>query len=718
MAPASLGSSHETRHQRTPAMLWLCWAAGVLAVYYRQLWRLLWVGIPAWVRQNHSLASAYETWRKLAAGSGSWSLPAFGEALSRMLAASLGAGLVLFAAQVLGLGICRLLRWEPANWREGLLYRTSAGLGAISYTSLGLAALGIYYPSTVRAFLIATLAVGLLAFVRHWRAGAEAIRSAFKSSCKARLVTRDRVWQAIALLAILIAWIGALAPEVEYDALWYHLWSPKLWLEQGRPVDLVHDYISLYPLTWELVFGAGSVLGGPVAGKLLHFICLPLLGLLVYELTRRFVPRASPWLAVAFCVTIPTVLWEATTAYVDLALAFLTGLVVYALLRYTESRRWQWLALAALNMGLALATKHLGLLVLALAAGGLALRLWLADRNLIRALTPAFLLGGLSLLVPLPWYMRNWLASGNPFFPDLYNLFGAFPPERWNDVAEHGLTHFKNRFGDPRTPLNLLLLPWNMTVHAARYAGSLGPMFLLLLPALAVRRRAGIASWLLAFVLIYIALWASPISSFQMRFLVAVAPLLAVLAAESCGRLAEALPGWSGHRVAVYGGLAVLLLLNLPPFTSLHEADRAGNDGWLAHVLHQVPIGVVIGYESETDYLGRKVPSYNAWRYINAHLPDDVRILTFSGGDNLYSERDRIPDIAIVAREATYGATRGQEQRVLRVLDELDVTHILVNRRQLESGELDGLAIFQPESIADWYELVYEDNRSLLFGLR
>ena len=44
--------------------------------------------------------------------------------------------------------------------------------------------------------------------------------------------------------------IGALAPEVEYDSLWYHLWLPKLWLEAGRPVDMVEEYISLWPMTW------------------------------------------------------------------------------------------------------------------------------------------------------------------------------------------------------------------------------------------------------------------------------------------------------------------------------------------------------------------------------------------------------------------------------------------------------------------------------------
>ena len=81
-----------------------------------------------------------------------------------------------------------------------------------------------------------------------------------------------------------------MAPEKEWDALWYHLWLPKLWLEAGGPVDVVTEYVSLYPLTWELLYGAAMSLGGPVSAKLLHFICLPLTGLLVYQIIQRFFP--------------------------------------------------------------------------------------------------------------------------------------------------------------------------------------------------------------------------------------------------------------------------------------------------------------------------------------------------------------------------------------------------------------------------------------------
>lgn len=651
-------------------------------------------------------------------------LTILGEAAARTASGILGAGLVLLVAQVLGAGICQLLRWHPEDWREGLLYRTAVGLGTVSYLFLGLATLGIYRPLSIQILVAVTLSCGTLWAIhrlKHPRVHGYKIEGAANPATAEARHIGTRLWRAIALLAMLIAFVCTLAPEIEYDALWYHLWLPKLWLARGQPVDRVSEYISLYPMMWELIFGAGLVLGGPIAAKLLHFACLPLGGLLTYQLTRRFAPRVSPWLAVALFVTVPTVLWEATTAYVDLALTLHVGLVIYALLRYVERKRWQWLVLAAVNLGLALATKHLALIVLALSTGGLALRLWFEERNLPRALGPALLLGGLSLLLPLPWYVRAWLASGNPVFPTLYGLFGAMPSERWNLATERQLAHFQAHFGRVRTPLNLLTLPLDTTLHAARYGGSLGPMFLLLLPGLAVCRfRPRTTPWLMSFALLYVAFWASPVSSLQMRFLVPITPLLAVLAATSCSCLMHRLSGtWTMRlRPAFHGCVAALLLLNLPPFTSLHENDRTGWDGWLTHVIRQVPVTVVIGRTSQHDYLVRSVPSYAAWQYINTHLPKETRVLTFSGGDHFYGERDRIPADAAMAQKAVWLSTKGQELQALQAMHQLGISHVLFDKHQLESGQLDNLALAQPTTMASWYDLEYEDHLFVLYRIR
>jgi hypothetical protein len=660
-------------------------------------------------------------WHKLPLG-----FTAVPEALLRTLTAIAGAGLVLMAAAGLGRQICHyLLRWSPEDWREAYLYQTATGLGALAYLALGLASIGSYSVTTIR-ILIAISLLSNYSWFHHLLRGLFKQRSyggvhplsSDPSNSRREMGTGDRAWKMITGVAVLIALICALAPETEYDALWYHLGLPKLWLEHGYLVDLPTDYVSLYPMTWELVFGFGLALGGAIAAKLLHFSCLLLTGLLVYQLAWRFMPNASPWLAVACFVTVPIIVWEASTAYIDLALALHVGLAIYAILRFAKGLSWQWFGLTAIHLGLALATKHLALFVLAITVGGLAVFLWLKERHFYRAIAFPVSLGLCSLLLPLPWYLRSWLASGNPVFPELFEVFGA-PPDRWDAITQRGLDHFLSRFDRPHTLLEALTLPWDMTIHAAYYGGTLGPVFLLLLPALLLYRRSPVTPWLFAFVALFIGLWASPFSSTQMRFLVPIAPLLALLAAEAYARLTLSLDTLTKYgNPVLHWSLVTLLIVNLPPFTPLHEVDRAQWNGWLTHVIRRVPLSVVVGRESQEAYLTRSVPSYAAWRYINTHLPLDARILTFSGGDHFYSDRDRLWSDATLARPATWGATKGQEQQALQKLQELRISHILFDKQQLASGELSELAIAQPVTLSQWYDLEHEDDQFILYRLQ
>jgi hypothetical protein len=655
---------------------------------------------------------------------GPWTryFPAIDEAMSRAMLGFFGAGVVLLAAYVLGVGICRLLAWRPDQWREALLYHTTIGLGAVSYLSLGLALLGLYRPEMIKISVAGVILCGGLGLFWKFIFQKRATGGRIKSPAFSKV---DRpwnwVWKAVVVMSILAACIGALAPEVEFDSLLYHLTLPKVWLEQGGPVDIIGEYVSLYPMTWELIFGVGMVFGGPIAAKLLHFACLTLAALLVYQFTRHFMPRGSPWLAVAFFVTIPIVLWEATTAYIDLALALHIGLVIYALMRYVEGRQWQWLGLATLNLGLSLATKHLAWFALILTGSGLTLWLWVKSHDLREALLPGMVLMLFSLLLPLPWYIRSYQASGNPVFPEFFNIFGAWPPERWDAITQEGLNHFLVSFGRPRNVMNLVTLPWDMTVHAARYGGTLGPMFLLLLPILVLLRRSSkVTLPLMSFVVLYLILWASPVSSLQMRFLLPITPILAVLAAEASNRLVlifrTTMISWG--RLAFYGGLAIIFLLNLPPFIPFHEVDREGWNGWLTHVIYRLPMGVVTGREYQENYLTRSVPSYAAWRYINTYTPESARILTFSDGDHFYSERERIWSDSTMARPAAWGAPAGQERQAIQTLSKLGISHVLFDKRQLNVLESRALAIAQPSIIDRWFEEKYQDRRFVLYRVR
>ena len=675
----------------------LGWLACVLAIYYTQLWRFLLKG--EWVRPDFH---------------GERTLPYLGEALSRTISGVAGAASLLVGAILVGYAISRAVRWRYSHWREAVSFSAALGIGTFAYAGLGLAAFGLYRVEVVRVLAMLPLLGGLGWWLKcgrpmpRWRWPGATLRWRV-----------EWLWMACAVLAVGFAFVAALAPEHEFDALWYHLAYPRLYLEHGSLVDVPTDYVSLYPMTWELWFGYGLAFGGQTAATLLHFACLILTALMTFELTRRFVPGASPWLAVALFATVPTVMWEASTAHLDLALAFHVTLTIYATLRYADGRQWQWLLLTACNLGLAMATKHLALIVFGLTCTGLVLRLWKTERNLWRALWPALLLGGLSLLFPLPWYLRSALASGNPVFPELYAVFGA-PPGRLDAVTAQGLKHFLEHFGPPRTLFNLLTLPWHMTIHAAAYDGALGPLFLILLPVLLIARWRRALPWLGAFVLFFIGIWASPWSSFQMRFLVPITPFLAALGAAAFGRL-RGLARLAAHRrgaALLAGAGAFLLMLNLPPFIQFHEHDRVEWEGWLNSVLHGVPLEGVIGAESREAYLTRTIRSYAVWNFANRALPDDARVLTWSNGEQFYTRPDRIWAMSAAANDVAW-AGPGQDDHVLRGLHDLGVTHLIVDRNTPKFPEewnqytLTGLV-----ARASWYETLYADSHYTLYRLR
>ncbi len=602
---------------------------------------------------------------------------------------------------------------------ERIVIQLSIGvtlLGA-AFTALGQA--GIYRPWSVTAL------VSALAASAAWR-GASSVhgpgavpRILAAVVRRASTILREKLpWSACAGAGLMVAFVAALAPEVEYDALWYHLWLPREALAAGAPVDRVEEYIALYPLGWEVLNGAALVIGGSIGAKLLHFACLPLTGAVAAALARALVPRRPRGLVFALCVGTPTALWEASTAYVDLALTWLIGAFVLALVRFDETRDRRWLAIAAVALGGAMATKHLALVAAAAALPVFVVsQAWRAQgvATWFRAVAAGAFIGVLAIGLASPWYLRAWRQASNPVFPEQYALFGASPPDRWSAESQASLDRFKARFGTGRGPFELLALPWNVTTHGARFAGLPGPLFLAFAPfALLRANRRGVALALGA--LVYVAVWASPLGSFQLRFLLPLVPLAAVAAAVGVsvvhGHAAQC------HRVAgtaVRVVVVVLLLLNLPMFSVLQERDRRGPDGWLTHVLRALPAAVVVGAESEDAYLARLVPAYRAWKAIDAATPRDARVLTFAGGDYFYSHRARVSSDAPVALPATWHALKGDETAARLALDRLGITHVLADRRVATSVDGRNLAIFSADMQRCCLRPIYADERFTVY---
>jgi hypothetical protein len=262
-----------------------------------------------------------------------------------------------------------------------------------------------------------------------------------------------------------------------------------------------------------------------------------------------------------------------------------------------------------------------------------------------------------------------------------------------------------------RSAAALAALPWNITTHGARFGGTLGPLFLMLVPFAFVRRDRRQFIVIAVGAAAYVAVWASPLGSFQLRFLLPVVPCLAVLAAAG-GRLvidSTRRAFGSAAAAAVPVAIMLLLLVNLPPFMDWHDTERRGWDGWLTHVLRGVPGAVVAGGESTDTYLARTVPTYRAWQEIDRRTAPDARVLTFVGGDQLYSHRPRLWSDTAMATPITWGALAGDEPQMLAAARRAGITHVLFDRR--ESAAIAPLAIASAETRAHFVAPFYDDGR-------
>jgi hypothetical protein len=666
----------------------------IILIFYFHRWMEVDGGLPAWMKGFYTAGLGIVS--QMQTGGIPVALPAFHEAVIRAGQAAVGASLVLAAAQALGWLLCGLMLWSPAHRMDRLLYRTAVGLGGIAYLSLALAVMNQYFIHRTSA-LVGLMAAGGLAYIFTLRGARIEKRDAppdidgYPSQKYRPSRSGDRVWQAVTATAAVIALIGALAPETESEAMWHHLWMPLQWLENGSLVYFMQEPATLYPQTWELIFGAGLSIGGFGAAKLLNFSAYLFTLILVYRMTERFMPAANPWLAVAIFATVPAVVWLGTTANVLSGVGMYVGLTVYALLHYLERRQRGWLAMAIVNLGLALASSHLAVVALFISIAVLGAVLWGLDGRR-RSLLAAAALGSAAITFPLPWYFRSWLASNHP------GITGIMLPSDGSGF----------------------LLPWNLAMPAEFYGDAFRPVFLLLLPMIFLLPRSSRSTVLiLTFATLY-TIWVTLLYPTQgYRALLPAVPLAAVLGAAAYQRWQELLPGGAGVKKVIHCAAALMLLSNLPPFAAQNQSTSLESGAETQAAAYQIPLGVVIGYETEEDYLMRKVPSYAAWQYAKTHLPPDSRVLTFNAKDYAYGRMEQFRSDTIVEMSAHWQETDREEKQALDRLRGLGVTHILRNKLPGGGTAQENPSIIMQEAFTDYYyRVLYEDDFYILYELK
>lgn len=262
------------------------------------------------------------------------------------------------------------------------------------------------------------------------------------------------------LIAGGLIWLGDLAPEISFDALWYHLTLPKIYLEQQGIVYIPGGllYYSTMPKVGELLYTAALAFQSEIFAKVIHGVFAALTGIAVYAIAKRYTMKYFALLAVVIFFSNIVVLWEATTAYIDLLRAFFEVMAFWGLLEYLKTNKRKWLIESAFLMGLAIESK-----LIAIASLGVTVVLLVvfnSKRTLLDRIKMSALYILLSLLVPLPWFTFSYLHTGNPFYPlfSVYSIHVGKDTLAFPAILIDPITIFF-RSDDPISPVYLILSP-------------------------------------------------------------------------------------------------------------------------------------------------------------------------------------------------------------------------------------------------------------------
>lgn len=197
---------------------------------------------------------------------------------------------------------------------------------------------------------------------------------------------------------------SALGPEIGFDALWYHLTIPKLYLEFGKVFHIPGGllYYSEMPRWTEMIYLTLLQAMSDTGPHLVNW--LSGLGIIIclYLISRQFLNRIYSLLSVAMFYASPIVSWLSSSAYIELPRTF------WELISFLFILKRKYF-LTALSMGIALSIKFHSIGSLAI----LTLIAYMLFKNPLKS----FLMALLAILVAVPWFIMADLNTGYPLYP-------------------------------------------------------------------------------------------------------------------------------------------------------------------------------------------------------------------------------------------------------------------------------------------------------------
>lgn len=275
---------------------------------------------------------------------------------------------------------------------------------------------------------------------------------------------------ALFILLAFINLIGALGPELSFDALWYHLTLPKLYLLHHAiyhiPGGLL--YYSDMPKLGEMLYTGALALGSEITAKLIHYFFGILCCVALYKFSRKFFTRFVSLLTIIIFYSNLVVDTESIAAYIDLIRTFFEILALWSFTEWLQKQKFRWFLTSALMVGLAITTKVLAigsLVVFSILITAVSIsknrfkNIFSGFEKSHRLFIRLFVYWLIALLIPLPWFIFSFIHTGNPVYPFFTHTYEISP-------TSFGFFQFFTMLWDlfmyspdPISPVYLIFLP-------------------------------------------------------------------------------------------------------------------------------------------------------------------------------------------------------------------------------------------------------------------
>jgi len=251
----------------------------------------------------------------------------------------------------------------------------------------------------------------------------------------------------ILLGAVLVNLLGAFGPELGFDALWYHLTIPKIYLMWAK-IDFIPGglmYYSAMPRFGEMVYLGSLGWLGEIGPHLINWGAGIGAAILTYKIARKVGLSAfySLLSALVFYAT-PLVGWQSGSAYVDIIRTFFEALAFWFFIQKKPIA-------TGVAVGLAISTKTLGLGSLGI-LGVLGVGGGRGIRGTLKMLITAIGISG-------PWFWWAYAKTGFPFYPIGAGILDE--THRLGGLGGFGMVRgIEGLMQDLTSPIYLIVLPF------------------------------------------------------------------------------------------------------------------------------------------------------------------------------------------------------------------------------------------------------------------